>query len=106
MTALPDSGGFGAGSLPAQQQCGTDEHCGDGEAQPSGPARHIVQAVMEIEHRGHRFAQPRDGDAICHAPTYSSRSFGAPLKTGRTSIGMLPGLPPGPGAAEARAAIR
>src|SRR6185503_20225911 len=32
-------------------------------------------------------------------------STGGPLMTSRTSIGMLSGLPPGPGAAEARAAI-
>src|SRR5678815_3946651 len=32
-------------------------------------------------------------------------STGGPLITSRTSIGMLSGLPPGPGAADARAAI-
>jgi hypothetical protein len=34
-----------------------------------------------------------------------SHSLGAVARISRTSIGLLPGLPPGPGAAEARAAI-
>ena len=37
-------------------------------------------------------------------PKLAHRSTGGPLMTSRTSIGMLIGLPPGPGAADARAA--
>jgi hypothetical protein len=38
-------------------------------------------------------------------PDRQNKSSGGPLITWRTSIGMLNGAPPGPGAAEARAAI-
>ena len=42
---------------------------------------------------------------LCHRSSRYSISGGGPLIIGRTSIGMFNGVPPGPGAADAFAAM-
>ena len=59
------------------------------------------------DHAGHlrrEFTQQMLGTGD-QRPRYHSSSSGGPLITCRTSIGMFIGTPPGPGAADARAAI-
>ena len=62
------------------------------------------------EHLRRKFAQQMLGSGIQrlrrHRISRHNKSSGGPLITCRTSIGMFIGAPPGPGAADARAAIR
>jgi len=55
------------------------------------------------EHLRRKLAQQMLGTGVQRRRRHSSSS-GGPLITWRTSIGMLNGVPPGPGAADARAA--
>jgi len=65
-------------------------------------------ASDRAEHLRCKFAQQMLGSRVprlCHCSSRYSISGGGPLITGRTSIGMFRGAPPGPGAADSFAAI-
>jgi hypothetical protein len=58
------------------------------------------EVAISADHRAKHLRRPD----VCRGLGHKS-SFGTSLRTYRTSIGMFPGFRPGPGAADARAAI-